>query len=224
MAGYRVAVVIPALNEAASIGNVVRACAQYGMPIVVDDGSSDNTSSLAKDAGAIVVRHEGNCGYDASLSSGFLKAETLGVDFVITIDADGQHDPVLIGPCLEILESGVDVVIGIRHHRQRLAEFCFACVTKVLYGIQDPLCGFKGYRMSVYMALGHFDSYRSIGTELALFAARSGYSFAQLPVQIRKRADKPRFGQGWAANCKIFRAMLLSFIRIRPVTRLEKKS
>jgi glycosyltransferase involved in cell wall biosynthesis len=213
MVGPRVGIVIPALNESASIEAVVRQSAAFGTPIVVDDGSSDGTGSIAAAIGAIVVKHEQNRGYDASLNSGFLKADELGVEFVITIDADGQHNPILIAKCLELLDAGADMVVGIRDKRQRFAENFFAYVTRALYGVHDPLCGFKGYRISIYRALGHFDSYASIGTELALFAMRNGYKLDQLPVNVRERLSKSRFGQGWAANSKILKAMVMGFMK-----------
>jgi glycosyltransferase involved in cell wall biosynthesis len=207
MVGPRVGIVIPALNEAASIDAVVRQSSAFGIPIVVDDGSTDDTAEIAVAAGALVIRHKSNQGYDASLNSGFQRADDIDAEFVVTIDADGQHDPLLIEKCLELLNTGADIVVGVRNRHQRLAEVCFSYVTRVLYGLRDPLCGFKGYRISIYRRLGHFDSYNSIGTELALFAVRNKCKLTQLPVRVRERIGKPRFGQGWSANYKIFRAM-----------------
>ena len=73
----KAAIVIPAFNEADSIGDVVAAVSAYGTPIVVDDGSSDDTGLLASKAGAVVVRQEVNDGYDAALSRGFDKADEM---------------------------------------------------------------------------------------------------------------------------------------------------
>lgn len=212
----RLGIVIPAHNEEHSIDSIVRKCRNYGIPIVVDDGSSDCTAKISKSEGAEVVSHRINQGYDAALDSGFHRASELGCEFVVTIDADGQHNPELIEKYFASLDNGTDIVIGIRDKRQRLAEHIFAFLTEALYGISDPLCGLKGYRMSVYRALGHFDSYGSIGTELALFAVRSGYQFKQIPISVNERIDSPRFGRKLYANYKIFRALLLSFVKIRP--------
>ena len=205
----RIGIVVPAFNEERSIGAVVELCRQFGTPIVVDDGSTDGTAAVAREAGATVVSHPANRGYDAALDSGFRRAADMGSELVVTIDADGQHNPELIGWFLALLEGEADVVIGVRDKRPRFAEHCFAGLTRLLYGIRDPLCGMKGYRMPVYHALGHFDSYGSIGTELALFAARKGYHIAQVPLSVRDRADAPRFGRTLRANWKIFRAMFL---------------
>ena len=209
----RVGIVIPALNEAATIGNVVEKCIEYGIPIVVDDGSSDRTCEVSRQEGAVVVSHGVNRGYDAALNSGFIKASELQCEFVITIDADGQHDPELLGKIVALLEQEADIVIGNRDRRQRFAEHCFGLFTKALYGVSDPLCGLKGYRMKVYDALGHFDSYNSIGTELALFTVRSGYRLQQIQIIVHERHGSPRFGRKLYANYKIFRAMWLSFIK-----------
>ena len=213
----RVGIVIPALNESATIAGIVEAAKKYGVPIVVDDGSKDNTADLARQAGGIVVSHEVNRGYDAALDSGFKKASEIECEVVITLDADGQHDPELLSKVITLLDQGADIVIGNRDRRQRLAEHCFALITKILYGVSDPLCGLKGYNIKVYEALGHFDSYDSIGTELALFTVRSGYRLQQIPIVVHERIGLPRFGRCFHANYKIFRAMLLSFVKIRPV-------
>lgn len=206
----RIGIVIPALNESASIAAVVTAASRFGVPIVVDDASTDSTAELAARHGATVVSHRNVLGYDGALNTGFSKAAEMGCEAIITIDADGQHDPSLIQRFIDALEAGADVVIGIRSRRQRLAEHLFAWYASRRYGITDPLCGMKAYRTTVLTALGHFDSYQSIGTELAIFAARSGYRVAQVPFAVRERKGSPRFGRALSGNLKILRAMLLS--------------
>ena len=208
---YRVGIVIPALNESATIAAIVDAVGKYGVPIVVDDGSTDNTGELAVHSGAIVVAHEENLGYDAALNSGFDKAAEIGTAIIITIDADGQHDPSLLQKFIDAIDTGVDVVVGIRSHRQRFAEHLFAWYTGLRFGLNDPLCGMKAYRTNVYRALGHFDSYGSIGTELLLFAVKKGYQVGQIEFDVRERKGQSRFGQLVEGNYKIIRAMMLSF-------------
>ena len=213
MDGPRVGIVIPALNEASSIAAVLMQAERFGKTIVVDDGSNDDTGSIAAGLGAIVVRHEQNLGYDASLNSGFFKANELGVEYVITMDADGQHDPSMIAKCIELLVAGADVVVGIRDKKQRFAEILFDYLARAIYGLRDPLCGFKGYRISVYRKLGYFDSYLSIGTELVFFAAQNGFKLTQFPISTRERFDRARFGQGWIANKKILKSMIILLFR-----------
>lgn len=207
----RVALVIPAFNEASTIGNVIKGASMYGRPIVVNDGSNDKTAELAEQAGAIVVSHDVNQGYDAALNSGFEKAASLGCDVIITLDADGQHDPTLIDRFLDAMVDGADVVLGVRDRRPRFAEHVFATYTRLRYGIHDPLCGMKAYKRQVYESRGYFDSYKSIGTELALYSARKNFSLKQINFVVRDRQDQPRFGRLAIANVRIFRAMLIDF-------------
>lgn len=206
-----VAIVIPAYNEERTVGPVVTEVRRHGVPIVVDDASSDGTGQAASRAGAIVVRLQKNSGYDSALNAGFLRAHELGVRYAVTFDADGQHRAELIGRFIEELRNSAAVVFGIRPRPARLSERIFGWYCRIRFGIRDPLCGMKAYRMDVYTALGHFDSYGSIGTELALFAAKRGMPFAQVPVSISHRAGRPRFGRAARANWRILRALVLSF-------------
>jgi glycosyltransferase involved in cell wall biosynthesis len=110
-------VVVPAYNEEARVAAVVTALrTAFEHVVVVDDGSADRTSELARAAGARVVRHPSNLGQGAALQTGFSYALTdPGMRFVVTFDSDGQHrleDALLL---LETArESGVDVVLGSR--------------------------------------------------------------------------------------------------------------
>jgi glycosyltransferase involved in cell wall biosynthesis len=207
MERHRIAIVIPALNEKATIAAIVASASGYGTVVVVDDGSGDETGALAAAAGATVVRHDVNRGYDAALNSGFSRASEMNCAYVVTMDADGQHDPTRLLPFIRMLDEGADVVVGIRDRRQRLAEHVFAWMGARKWGIHDPLCGMKAYRMAVYRELGHFDAYASIGTELAIFAASSGKKIMQCAVQTSDRNDQPRFGRTFSANMRILHAL-----------------
>lgn len=213
MERHRVAIVIPAFNESGTIFSVVRAAQRFGQCIVVDDGSSDDTAVIAIEAGASVVVHARNAGYDSALNSGFAKAAELGCEVIVTLDADGQHDPSTLGKLLAHFEGGAFLVVGVRHRKQRIAEHVFGWYTISKYGLADPLCGLKAYRTELYKAMGHFDSYGSIGTELMLFAARRGYPIGRVEFTARDRKDRPRFANTLSANMKILRALYLSILR-----------
>jgi glycosyltransferase involved in cell wall biosynthesis len=204
---------VPAFNESRTIASVVSGAVRSGTPIVVDDGSTDDTGDRARQAGATIVRHDGNRGYDDALNSGFARAAEIGCEYVITLDADGQHDPSIIDRFVAALDAGADIAVGVRHRRQRIGEVVFAWAANELWGLSDPLCGMKAYRIGLYRELGHFDSYGSIGTELALFAAKRGRKIVQIPLTTRDRTDAPRFGRRLSANIRILRAMILGMRR-----------
>lgn len=211
MVRCRIGIVIPAFNEALNIASIVKAVILYGIPIVVDDASTDCTAALAARNGAIVVTHEYNGGYDRALSSGFKKAAEMGLEMIVSIDADGQHDPSLLQRFIDEIDRGSDIVVGVRSRRQRFSENLFAFYTNSRFGIRDPLCGMKAYRMSVYKWTGHFDSYKSIGTELMLVAVRNGFIISQVEFSVRDRVGASRFGNIISGNYKIIRSLILSF-------------
>jgi glycosyltransferase involved in cell wall biosynthesis len=109
-------IVIPAYNEERTIADVVRGAVKFAdRVIVVDDGSRDESAKLAKDAGAVVVRHAVNRGVGAALGTGIEAAIRLGADSVVTMDADGQHLAEDAGKVFERLAQGdVEFVIGSR--------------------------------------------------------------------------------------------------------------
>jgi glycosyltransferase involved in cell wall biosynthesis len=203
----RIAIIIPALNEAATISGVVSRVSEFGLPIVIDDGSIDATASLAREAGAEVLIHAQNGGYDAALNSGFKRAAELGCQFAITIDADGQHNPAQLKELIAFLDQGYELVLGVRDRFQRVGEVIFAFCAKRLWGVADPLCGMKGYTISAYQRVGHFDSFRSIGTELAVRLKVNACRSIEMPILTRDRLDAPRFANKLTANIKILRAM-----------------
>src|SRR2546425_10445649 len=89
----RVATLIPAFNEERDIASVILSARRFSdIVIVCDDGSKDMTCEIARALGAEVIRHDHNRGYGATLLSLFTRAKELGVDIVVTIDGDGQHD------------------------------------------------------------------------------------------------------------------------------------
>jgi hypothetical protein len=114
----KLAVIIPALNEEAAVGKVVRSVhdAAPGVPVfVVDDYSCDRTASVAEQAGADVVRLPVHLGLGGCVQTGYKLALELGYDYVIRVDGDGQHEALDVPRILEALEStGADVVIGSR--------------------------------------------------------------------------------------------------------------
>ena len=208
MGKYKVAIVIPAFNEEATISDVVQSVKEYGIVIVVNDASSDKTKQIAEGAGAIVINHKDNKGYDGALNSGFKRAEELDCDGVITFDADGQHSANILSQYIRHLEKGIDLVLGSRPKTQRFAEWVFKIYTKFFINWSDPLCGMKGYSMKLYKNKGCFDSYNSIGTELAAYGIINGYKYVEINIPIIVRKDSPRFGSRIRSNIMILKALI----------------
>jgi len=207
----KIALVIPAYNEEQSIKKIVSNALKYGDVIVVNDGSADTTSTLANEAGAFVVDHIENLGYDQALKTGMHVALELKYEFAITLDADGQHDTEIIKEFILEFGNHSDLVLGYRDKTQRFAECLFAIIGNLFWGIKDPLCGMKGYNLGMLRLARNFDTYGSIGTELAIRAAKSGYKISFVPIKTAVRLGKSRFGGGLRPNLRILRAMFLAF-------------
>jgi glycosyltransferase involved in cell wall biosynthesis len=212
----RIGIVVPALNEAATIAAVVERIRQYGQPIVVDDGSTDATAELARGAGADVVSHAVNQGYDGALNTGFARAAQLGCTYIITIDADGQHNPAQLHQMIALLDEGNELVLGVRDRFARIGETIFARCANWLWGVADPMCGMKGYSAALYTQAGRFDRYKLIGSELAVRSIVGGCRTARMPIIVRDRLDAPRFGRLLSANYRILRAMVILMFMYPP--------
>ncbi len=160
----RVAVIVPAYNAAGQLGNVLARLAGVHPPErtwVVDDGSTDGTSALARAAGVHVVRHPANRGKGAALLAGFEAAAAAGADAIVALDADGQHKPEDLPRLLEAL-TDADLVVGARvrgsampPHR-RLGNALSARFLTWLAGtpLPDVQSGYRAHRRTLLEALG----------------------------------------------------------------------
>ena len=138
MVGDQLAIIIPAFNEESTIKSVIKSVSLIGKVIIIDDGSIDNTLINAAEAGAFVHSHSINLGYDKALNTGFEIAEKLGYQFIITMDADGQHDPNSLIKMKQILLDGYDLVVASRDQKQRFSEYLFSLYSGMRWSIKDP--------------------------------------------------------------------------------------
>jgi glycosyltransferase involved in cell wall biosynthesis len=202
-----VVAVIPAYNEEKTIDKVVRNVLAVCNVIVVDDGSADDTKNISSMAGAVVLSNGVNRGYSYSITAGIKKAAELGFEFAVTLDADGQHNPQDIKKFLAELNKGVDLVVGKRNKMQRPAEGIASFIVNLIYGVKDPLCGMKAYRLDRFKNYSGLGGYDSIGTELMFVALKDKFKVTQVPIYCPVREDQNRFGSGLKPNLRILKAI-----------------
>jgi glycosyltransferase involved in cell wall biosynthesis len=197
-----VAIVMSALNEQDSIGSVLAAlprslCGLEVRTVVVDDGSTDDTAALAREAGAAVARHRRNLGQGDGLRTGFALALELGAAVVVTMDADGQHDPAqledLVAP---IVADRADYVQGSRFlgryddsgSSRHAGIKAFTALINVLAGIRITDCtnGFRAIRASGLGRMRLVED-RFSASEIIIEAAARGLRILEVPVHIRSR-------------------------------------
>jgi glycosyltransferase involved in cell wall biosynthesis len=205
----KITAVITALNEEATVSDVITGLKRYVDEIIlIDDASTDKTAAIAEKYSAVVVSNPKRMGYDSNLDTGFALARKRGAGIVFTFDADGEHNPDDIPTLIKPIQDGeADIVVGRRPRYPRISECLFAIFARIKIGIDDPICGFKAYDMRVYNDIGYFDRLSSIGSQLMFNAKKKGYRIIQRDITINKRIDTPRFGRSLRANYKIFKAM-----------------
>ena len=211
----KVAVVIPALNEAKTIENVVLSLISKNyIPIIVDDGSEDSTGEIANQLGAVVIRHDYNKGYEKALSSGIEFAIKKKFQFAVTFDADGQLDICDIQRFIDSMANNKsDLVVGVRSYRNRYCEYLFALYGKLRFDLQDPLCGMKLYRLDIVNFFLPFDSLLLIGVEMSFKMINSGCSFSEVPINVKKRVDVSRYGSSIKGELSILNALKRSIVQ-----------
>ncbi|KPL20049.1 MAG: hypothetical protein AMJ92_00665 [candidate division Zixibacteria bacterium SM23_81] len=211
----KVAVLIPAFNASRTIFELVRRIAkliELQNIIVVDDGSSDNTSCLAREAGAVVLCHRENRGKGEALKTGFRHVMDGCYHGVISLDADGQHDERFIPLFLQIaLQKKADILIGsrmdlvgqmpwIRVLTNRITSACISAL--VGQKIPDSQSGYRYIRTDVLKVLRLRTSHYETESEILMQAGRKGYRIDSVPISsiygeeksaIRPMRDTLRF-------------------------------
>ena len=205
------AIIIPAHNEAATIGSIVKSAKSYGTVIVVDDGSTDDTGKIAKSGGAIVITNKTAMGYEGALNKGLYKALECDVEALITLDADGEHNPKYIADYKHILlTKKISVCLGIRPKKQRFSEYVLCGYVRLIHGPEDILCGMKGYRLDALKNIKNLNLGQLVGTHLAIKLIRLKYSFLQHHMKDAvSREDQPRYGNVIGANIAILKALTI---------------
>ena len=232
-AGHKLAVVIPALNEAATIGEVV-ASVPRDIPqvrevevIVVDDGSNDATSIKALAAGADrVERHRRNRGLVAAFRNGMNAALASGADVIVHLDGDGQHDPQVIPSLIApILRAEADVVLGvrplaeakemsrIRRRGNQVGSWVFQKILKM--PISDATSGFRAFSREAVMQLNVISEY-TYTLETLIRSARMRLAVHEVTVpSLQRRSGESRMTRSVTryvghAGGQAFRTMLHS--------------
>jgi glycosyltransferase involved in cell wall biosynthesis len=217
------AVVIPCHNEAATLEAVLRRATGHGALLVVDDRSSDSSAQIARDCGAQVLA-SAQPGYDGALETGLRRAFEDGYRFVVTMDADGEHDPEVLADFDRAFQDGAELVCGYRRRPQRAAEYVVARLTNARFQIRDLLCGMKGYSRPVLERFFASGLPLSVNMAPALLWRRLGGDHAQVKVTGTLRADAPRFGRALHANWAILREFNAAMTATRLAARRTERT
>ncbi|NLM02287.1 Undecaprenyl-phosphate 4-deoxy-4-formamido-L-arabinose transferase {ECO:0000255/HAMAP-Rule:MF_01164} [Methanothermobacter wolfeii] len=195
----KTAAIIPAFNEEVAIGSVVLLSREHvDEVLVVDDGSTDRTASVAEMAGARVLRHHKNLGKGAALKTGF---QATDADVIVTLDADGQHDPAEIPKLMEpIIRGETDIVNGSRYlhgtdentpRYRRVGQKILDTATNISTGLEitDTQSGFRAFSSKTIPHFRFRDPGFVVESEMLADAAEAGLRIMEVEVGVRYDVD-----------------------------------
>jgi len=193
-------VCIPAYNEEEHIEDVIKKSLPHvDQVIVCDDGSTDNTAKIAKDAGAIVISQK-NQGYGAAIATLFEYTRRENAQIMITLDGDGQHDPDQIPLLIDTITThNVDVVIGSRflddttkasgYRKTGIKIITSASNYGTNFKVTDSQSGFRAYSEDAIDAIHPTEQGMAVSTEILLKISNKGLSLAEVPITISYNGD-----------------------------------
>jgi len=194
-------VCIPAYNEESYIQDVIEKSLPYADKVIVcDDGSTDDTKNVAKQAGAVVLSHKKNQGYGAAISTLFDYARKENAQIMVTIDGDSQHDPNQIPLLIDALTThNVDVVIGSRflddstktsgYRKTGIKIITSASNYGTNFKVSDSQSGFRAYSKNAIDAIHPSEQGMSVSTEILLKISNKGLSVAEVSITVSYDGD-----------------------------------
>ncbi|MFC1932890.1 glycosyltransferase family 2 protein [Chloroflexota bacterium] len=194
----KVIVAIPAFNEEKYIGTVVLKARQYADEVIVlDDGSTDDTSEIARLAGATVIKHNENKGYGAAVQSLLTEVKKREPDVAVLLDADFQHNPQEIPNLIKPISEGFDLVIGSREERSGIPRYrriglrVISYFSGILSGkkLSDSESGFRVFSKKAIALLELRENGMAVSAETIANAAEKGLKIIERPISIRYTRD-----------------------------------
>ena len=194
-------IAVPAFNEAGTVAAVIADARRYAPVLVVDDGSTDGTGDIARAAGATVVRHDRRCGKGAALATALTTARADGMTRVVTLDADGQHDPHDVPALLAVADRAPRaIVVG-----QRLGEDDAklprgrALANRVAgfwvnwaagSAVTDTQSGFRVYPLAMFEETRPRGGRFVFETAVLVEALRAGWQVREVPIRVIPAAER----------------------------------
>jgi len=197
----KITIGIPAYNEEKNIASIITKLKKITDSIIVcDDGSSDMTSDISKNLGAIVITHKKNMGYGVAINSIFQKAKEVNSDLLVTFDADGQHRVEDIEKVVEPLKNNIaDLVIGSRFLDNKsdvpnYRKIGIKVITQVTNAsikkkLTDSQSGFRAYNKQVLSQISPSDIGMGISTEILIKSSSKGLRIMEVPITILYSGD-----------------------------------
>ena len=210
----KVAIIIPIFNEEKTIEKLLINLKKIGNLIVVDDCSNDSTPTILKKFNFKIIKNAKNLGYEKSLKKGIVYAVKKNFQYIVTVDADGEHYISDVRKVLNKLKY-YDLIYTRRKNIFRISEKIVKFFFSTIFNIEDPLSGLKGYKIDLLKKYNFKNWEGTYGSDILIFARLKNYKISKINININKRKDSSRIGDDFFVNLSILKVLLILFSKYR---------
>ena len=198
-------ILIPSFNELNNLKKFIKEIHKRYKVLIIDDCSSDNTSTWLKKNKINFIKNKKNIGYEQSLIKGLkILSKVKKVEKIITMDADGQHKIKHIKKFINVSNNkNPDLIIGSRKKKNRFIESIISKIFQIKYSLEDPLSGFKLYKKEKLKKI-KFDNFKKFFlVDLVLEFIKKKHKVISINIETNKRFDNPKVGDLMDTNFKM---------------------
>ena len=198
-------ILIPSFNELNNLKKFIKEIHKRYKVLIIDDCSSDNTSTWLKKNKINFIKNKKNIGYEQSLIKGLkILSKVKKVEKIITMDADGQHKIKHIKKFINVSNNkNPDLIIGSRKKKNRFIESIISKIFQMKYSLEDPLSGFKLYKKEKLKKM-KFDNFKKFFlVDLVLEFIKKKHKVISINIETNKRFDNPKVGDLMQTNFKM---------------------
>ena len=198
-------ILIPSFNELNNLKKFIKEIHKRYKVLIIDDCSSDNTSTWLKKNKINFIKNKKNIGYEQSLIKGLkILSKVKKVEKIITMDADGQHKIKHIKKFINVSNNkNPDLIIGSRKKKNRFIESIISKIFQMKYSLEDPLSGFKLYKREKLKEM-KFDNFKKFFlVDLVLEFIKKKHKVISINIETNKRFDNPKVGDLIDTNFKM---------------------
>ena len=198
-------ILIPSFNELNNLKKFIKEIHKRYKVLIIDDCSSDNTSTWLKKNKINFIKNKKNIGYEQSLIKGLkILSKVKKVEKIITMDADGQHKIKHIKKFINVSNNkNPDLIIGSRKKKNRFIESIISKIFQMKYSLEDPLSGFKLYKKEKLKKI-KFDNFKKFFlVDLVLEFIKKKHKVISINIETNKRFDNPKVGDLMDTNFKM---------------------
>lgn len=203
---FHLGIVIPSKNEFHSLKKIVNKLKKKKLKfVIINDCSTDNTDKYLKQNNVNYIKNQKSIGYTKSIIKGFKYFKSKNVRYILTMDADGEHDINYLKKFKEKLKkNNYDLIVANRYHKNRISEKIISFFTKKRFNIEDPLSGFKLYKLKTILKNFKYIKNNNFFVDYMAFLLKKNYQVVNINYKNSKLINrKSRIGNKFIINFRI---------------------